>query len=274
MTSDQRNARLILTGLAAAMLGVAALWLSRSTRSVDDFGCPKDGNIAGHTVVLVDQTDPLTLSQVGDLRKEALLLGRSLLRYEKFSIFTIGKEVEVPPRYKFSVCNPGRTDQIDIFTETASRADRKFKLQFSEPLETVLQTFRNANTEPQSPIIETIRAISELQNFDDKLAQRHLVVMSDFLQNSNELEQYSLPQISFDEFRQSVGDDHILRLRGASIDLFYLPRPRDSRFQGTKHKQFWADLFYASGAASVRWCYVAEASPGKEVVECARASSS
>ena len=258
---------------ALAVVGVVAL---KMQPAVDEQLCRRDGTLAGHTLVLVDQTDPLSSTQAAELATEIRDLSSKMERYEKISIAIIGHELEVPPSYVFSMCNPGRDNQINQYLQTPSRQRRVFEESFQKPLDEVVNHFKEPVSAPESPIIETIANLTRLRDFNSTVPNRKLIMFSDLLQHSQLLDQYTEKQISFQDFTKSANSssDTAANLKGATVDIFYLIRPATRKFQTPLHQRFWANYFRANGAAPVEWCAAGIASRSRGIIQCAEASNS
>lgn len=118
----------------------------------------------------------------------------------------------------------------------------------------------------QSPIIETIWAISRLHDFGGSVAHRYLYIVSDMLQNTPAYSQYH-GGANFKAFRHTrLGSLDLPDLRGVTVVVYYLERPKTLALQTERHVRFWTEFFKAAGAASV----VVEGGPQQRLTQNSR----
>lgn len=238
---------LLLVGSAFA----AAAWLQAGKLEVDpETLCPVDAPPLAHVVFLIDKTDPLTQRRVETLTAELHEARRSLGIGERLSVFLIHDRVETEFSPLFSRCSPGRGAQANELYENPRRIQRVFDQAFGEPVEQALAELVRATTAPRSPILEAIRLVAEWPPFRDA-SRRRLIVVSDLLQNVDELSHYR-PLPSFQELAQG---DYLARmlpdLESVQVSLQLIERPVGGAvppIQDAEHAAFWDGYFAAAGA--------------------------
>jgi hypothetical protein len=78
-----------------------------------------------------------------------------------------------------------------------------------------------------------------------------LVVVSDFIQNTPELDQYK-EKVTFDKFA-ATGYYRRIRsdLRDVAVELLYVWRTTRTSVQGRAHAEFWSELLADEGAKPI-----------------------
>jgi len=278
-----RLANLIIYGAIAAILGLAGVFVTIALNrpELTETLCRKDGELPGHTVILVDLTDHLTETQVKQLSSLVEEIRKSLGRYERFSIYTITDKQEFPPGTMFSLCNPGRIDQINIATETERDHRVRYRQKFGKPLEEVLATFSEPRKENISPIMEMLGNLTSLNAFNASVPNRKLYFYSDMLQNTQELLSQYKPYPGFSEIQKTSAFREVKPdLTGVDVHIYYLPRGEADKAnadsvkphpaQNAAHRRFWIDYFNAAGVTSLNWCIITKATLNKDNSSCAQ----
>jgi hypothetical protein len=257
----------VWTAIGVILFGVAVvLFIALHQTKLDADYCPAARRQSGHFVLLVDETDAYAPGDADNLKQVVLDLRDRLPRYARLSVIAIGQHVEMPPLALFSLCNPGRKGQINPLIQT----DRS-KAVFDAPLDRLVASLQTEQTQPQSPILQTIAGVSRLPSFAK--GERELDIVSDLLENSALLTQYHHPR-AFLEFAASP--DYApakADLKGVTVRLFYLARPETAAVQTDRQRQFWIEYFRASGASDVSWCSVQSATATRREVTCEPVSS-
>ncbi len=263
---SQRLQGLLLLAVAMAAVGVAVVVVLLAPKP-SLTGCMGHERSPGQTFVLVDHTDPLEKDQFDELVAIAADAAGRLEKNAKLSIFLVNGAVEYPPKSHFSLCNPGRDDQINPLYET-STFDR-----FVKSLKAVLEELRGPHSEDYSPIMETIASVSRLDDF--ATGRRELDIYSDMLENMPPpmFSQYQGPG----DFAKFQASDEFRRYRahlsGVSVRYFVIARPQTSALQTEKLFDFWNRYFVASGAKDVSICTIDTAAPRQSEVRCATGST-
>jgi hypothetical protein len=250
---SDRLAGAIIVGCTVLALAMGGLAVATS-RQHSSTTVQSDGNMAraarGTTAVILDKTDALTDRERSGLTLRLRNVARQDLRAgERLSLWTLGNHEDGTLSKEFCRCSPG-FGGLGI-TDNPRMIRARFEATFGGPLDTLLDDVTRRETAPRSPIMEAVREVGELREFTDVTGPRRLLVVSDMLQNSEAWSQYA-GRASFASLSRSPAwRDLDAALRGVSVEIVYLHRPRDARFQGAPHRRFWREYFLACGAESV-----------------------
>jgi hypothetical protein len=236
---------ILIVGIPALFIVFGWIWLRWSAfqYEYDIDLCLKNRPLANHTVLLIDSTDTLGENKLDYLERLIDKTKAELEPFAKFSIFTIDFRRGGYPMKVFSLCNPGTAEATNIFTQAPSHVQEKFEKEFLKPLEAVKQGLSIGRASKQSPILETLLAISEMNEFGISLARRTLVIYSDMMQNTNQFSQYSK-----DWQRQA---DQVMRkfpaeLKNVELSVHYIIN--EPGLQNSDHRAFWRNYFTSRGA--------------------------
>lgn len=239
--------------IIAVVVFFAAMYLMKDKTEYDKVtGCPLDasGAIApvGHTVVLIDETDQLTLQQK-DFTEVSLhnFVRKELRTGELLSIYALGDHVTDSRKPLFEMCKMRDGSDADKVTENEKLMARQFKKKFEKPLnrklDELMQSHPVAN---QSPIFEMIQAIA-VNSFAkyDISGDRRLIMYSDMLHNTKEFSLYKT--MNYDRFSSSRYYTEIsFRLPDVEVYLYVF------NTQPTLHQnrliEFWKKFFRSRGA--------------------------
>lgn len=219
--------------------------------------CRTDGH-RSITVVLVDATDPFTPEQGDRLLNELRRVRDAVPRFDKIELFSIDSSqpngIGVP---LLETCNPGIAADADKFRENSRIIASKYAALFDKPFQAALNRILASATQGRSPIIEaiedaTVKSFGSLPENAD--VSKHLIIISDMLQNTDGLSFYkgALPQFpgfeTTDAFRL-----HRPALAHVDVSIWEINRPSQpgapQAFRRSAIAKFWADYFVAQGAA-------------------------
>lgn len=181
---------LIVAVLSVLISGM--IWVDRERESVRKEAaafCDVDF-LDSHTVVLVDQTDPLTPEHQELLNTIIVRTQANLEVGGRLSIFAMGGEeaLERPP--VFTGCRPEQSSDVSWLTRNPTMVQARYEALFQTPLRKQIAELRKPAQANLSPILETIKHISLLPDFGSSVERRRLVVISDLLQNTEGLSFY------------------------------------------------------------------------------------
>jgi hypothetical protein len=230
--------------------GVAYYMMSRPAGLDKGSLCPASGP-AGHYVLVVDKTDPLTFTQ-----KEAFavvlrdLVEKRVPEGYLLSVFVLGEDFKENAKPLIERCNPGSGRDKSEFTENLRQLEKQYQEGFLEPL--LKQSDALLATQPAkfSPIFEMMQlvAINGFRKHDVK-GERRLVVMSDMLQNTTQFSMYKGP-VDYAAFASSpYGQKAHLDLQGVEVEIHYLMN--SPQLQTRRNQKFWEDYFDKAGARIV-----------------------
>jgi hypothetical protein len=176
----------VIGGLLALSL---AVWAFRPPLIDEASLCPVDRPIAGHTLVIVDRTDQwdpqiaeTLTAMIEDAQKETQ-------RFEKFSIVSLDQQMSTHPL--FSICNPGEPTFLTDIYRGRRYTKNDFDAKFVGAAEEVVAQVREPSEARTSPIVEYVQRMLRRDDFDASVPNRHLVLMSDMRQNSEQLNVYA-----------------------------------------------------------------------------------
>lgn len=247
----QRRLGLVLIGgvlLVLFAFGVLSFKVKQEEIPIDEETlCPVEGPKT-LTVVLMDRTDPLSLTQQKDLRSKLEKIKEEIPLYggiAAYSVGPIGKEL-LHPETKL-VCNPGRGKDINPLIGNPRIVERKWRERFSEPLERLFDELLKTEEASTSPIMESIQSVSltALRGLNVSRIPRRLVIVSDMLQHTNDYSQYTMVQ-SFQDFKKEKAQyySHMRTdLGGVEITVFYVQRDTRRNVQQKQHIEFWQEYF-------------------------------
>lgn len=145
--------------------------------------CPKTGPV-GHTLILVDKSDPWSEVQAGRLKKLVKQIGDELPAERMLSIYVFNDVFEPGFPSLISLCNPGKTASELI--GNPRREYVKWVEKFGRPLDDAMTVLTQPAKGNQSPIIEAIGDVVSRRENRVPTGDRSLVLVSDMLQNSSQ----------------------------------------------------------------------------------------
>ncbi len=246
--AETRRAVIILTVAVLAIVGVgAALYLSRTPKLDVATGCPVGQGVPPeHTVVLIDQTDPLTPRQI-DYAKSVILAEYNRLRPQgKLTIGSIRADVGDDAQ-DFSRCRVRRGADVSDVTANPDMIEAQFRHTVGDALNDYLNSLRHVPTAPRSPIIETVDAALDAPDFGSTVKDRRLAIISDMAQNSSEVSEYKGPGSGLDPSPR-VRDELSRDMHGVAVRIHYVRRPALAAIQTPDQRAFWIDWFKRQGA--------------------------
>lgn len=220
----------------------------------DANGCLRHRSIETTTSLLIDFTDPPAsehLTQLEALRSELL---RNTAINTKVLVTALTPTGESRPlTVLFAGCNPG-TKQ-GAFTDRPSPApiDQVWRLRYAQPLAAGFDRARELPTSKDtSPLLEAITALTGRADFDGRVKERRLMVLSDGLQ---------LTPGAYSHFRAGDLWQAYLAsplpaiaqadLTGLKVEFVYMLRPEFAQRQTEHHRAFWNRWLLSRGASSV-----------------------
>ncbi|MBD9541432.1 hypothetical protein IB276_18420 [Ensifer sp. ENS04] len=228
---------------ASAVLAVVIALLSYKaiTRPpLDTALCPKTGPVAV-TALLLDTTDPITPTTLGDARNKF---------NDVVSHTTVGEFVgiygltDTPGELTamFEGCNPGDGSTVDQWTSNPKLQQRKWEDAFGKPMEKISEQLPGGQGGRQSPIMAGIQSI-KLQVFDRHKSRdipKSLIVMSDMIEHTKLYSQYR-SNLDFQTYRSSPAEaDYRTSLKGVDVTIWYIDRGLE-KFSGRSHINFWGE---------------------------------
>jgi hypothetical protein len=244
------SAALIL--LVAVAMGWAIYASISGSAGVDKTtGCLTDSSLSPEQwVVVVDVTSPLTSQEKTALEGLIDKITRSAKATSRLRLYRLGESAIQASDRVVDICSPGNPDEADPLKEYVEDVKRKWDQKFRATVLSELSRITTTSGLRQSPIIESINYVSLLEFGRPLGHKKHLIVVSDLLQNSNALNMY-IDQPNFDSFRRAVGDPAVsARLEGVSVQLLYLSSSQPS-LQRDAWTRFWAAYVVSNGGLLV-----------------------
>ncbi|MCZ8042619.1 MAG: hypothetical protein O9330_09090 [Beijerinckiaceae bacterium] len=172
----------ILAGVALVGFFAAPSLLKGPPRDPDSL-CLISGAV-GHTLVLVDKSDPWSEVQAGRLKRLVKQIGDGLPADRMLSIYVFNDAFEpgFPPL--LSLCNPGRTASELI--GNPRRDYIRWVEKFGRPLDEALAVLTQPAKGNLSPIVEAVGDVVSRPETRVREGDKSLVLVSDMLQNSRQ----------------------------------------------------------------------------------------
>jgi hypothetical protein len=261
---EREERKQLFLGIAIFLLLIVAgvgggywWWINQS--HLDERLCPKDGPL-GHTILLIDKTDPPSLIQKSALNQ---LLAEVAQRHaanfmapagaeqpvrvgELLSIFVVGEDYKNNTEPIFSRCNPGLGGDANVFLANPKRLESIFRREFDDRLEAVREQLIAVSPSKWSPIMEMFQLVA-INGFKRSATggKRRLIVVSDMLHNTPQYtffkQQQDFEAFSKTSYFQQVRTDfpHV------TADIRYLMY--SPTLQTNSLTYFWEAYFKAMG---------------------------
>lgn len=263
----------IVACVAGAAVGGYAVLQDASTAKADDIGCFVGAGSNAVTYALIDASDPA----FDTIQARDLINGFSnefrheLLFNERFFMATTQEKVIgsiLNPILE--LCRPAKSpsdlEGVGAASATQAYVSRQSEKVFTEEfLPKLIETFSadaagDDRQSRESPILEQIQSVSKDSNFVSGIGARRLIVVSDLIQNTTEIQfcstQGHLP--SFARFKEKPEFERIApsSLSDVEVEIFMLLRHgfgSGSLAYCTEDelRNFWTEYFMDAGARSV-----------------------
>lgn len=176
----------VLAGVALVGFFAAPSLLKGPPRDQETL-CQKTGPV-GHTLVLVDKSDPWSEVQAGRLKTLVKQIGEELPAERMLSIYVFNDSFEPGFPALISLCNPGRTASELI--GNPRREYLRWVEKFGRPLDEALTVLTQPAKGNQSPIAEAVGDVVSRRENRVASGERNLVLVSDMLQNSGQFSMF------------------------------------------------------------------------------------
>ena len=257
-------------------LTLAALWLGISTmvagfggavymtmnQPVDAYAlCQRSAlEAAATTTILIDATDTFTEDQRRRTTTTIAAERERLPHGGRLILVSLNPDAPWEPTELIAVCNPGKAENANPLLVTRSKIEKHWHEAFADPIDQAMAKAIDQSTSPRSPIIVTLAAIMARADFDARVANRRLVIISDLLEHDKGV--YS--QIRGGDFWKSYAASTLPRtirhdLHNVDVVIDYLQRGAFAGVQGPQHQAFWQRLLTEAGATQVSFLGLATA---------------
>lgn len=239
-----------LLTIAAAVVGAVAYVTWNTEPPLDARMCPAAGP-AGHFVVLIDTTDPMSFTQ----KQAYSVLFRELIERKTpkgylLSVFVLGENFEANAKPVVDLCNPGSGADKSELTATLHRLRRQYEERFLKPLLDEADRLPSTQSAKASPVLEMLQLVA-LNGFRKENIQgdRRLILVSDMLHNTPQFSMYrgTPDHKAFSE--STYGQKTRLDLPNTKVELHYLMHA--PKLQTRQNLQFWEEHFNKAGARIV-----------------------
>ena len=245
--SENTRAFVIFALSILAVLGLGAVaFVNRAPALDEGNGCVRGQLVPpGHTVVLIDQTDPLGRRQIDYVKTLILLEYERLKPGERLTVRPIDADPDSTAR-EFSRCRVRRGADVLGIGANPEMIEADFRRIVGRPLNEYLNGLANVPTAAASPILETIATAVDSPDFGANVPERRLIIVSDMAQHSGQASQYGQPPQL--ELAPSASDFLRRNLADVDVRVHYLRRPALSALQTPAHREFWTRWLRSNGA--------------------------
>lgn len=210
--------------------------------------CPIDQASPKYVALVFDKSDTYNKVQQQFLKRFFSEFKAGLLPGTRISIYVIddSKNKEIAP--DFVVCAPRAGEDANVFYENPKHIRQRWKDQFEQPLDRVVEGFMQPAQSDSSPIMEIFQVVSltafppGANNID-----KQIILISDMLQHTSEWSHYR-GQMNFKELQNSTYYQRInTDLQNAEVNILYVRRDGMEKLQNKRHAFFWADFIESIG---------------------------
>lgn len=249
----------ILIGVVAVALLAAFAVQTAKHQEADRFDkttfCPKDGDTS-ITVIMIDQTDPLSPVQQASLRNELEKVRDGIPTHGKLEIYAVGTTVSETLKPVFSMCSPGHGREVSGLDANPQLIERRWKESFDKPLDKILEKLLSAPAAKESPILESIQsiAVTTFNKPSSEKAAKQFVIASDMIHYTPEFSLYQPPS-NYEELRET---DYFRKMRShlqdVDVEILMFRRNNALKVQNKAFVDFW-DAFFSDQGATVKRVY-------------------
>ncbi|MFS2318944.1 hypothetical protein RMQ97_13485 [Maricaulis sp. D1M11] len=216
--------------------------------------------IPPHRAVVIDKTDLYSPEQADRIAALIRAQKPGLAVGERLSLYELNESGQLANTNRFSLCNPGAGEQVNPLYRNPDRVQARYDMLFAEPLEAALADLVTPKNAPNSPIIEALAQLTQDPTFDRNAPRRHIVLVSDMLQNSDLFTVYPYrqrmdltsrlpaPTTVAQLLRETYGDG----LRGVTLEIRLIPRDPWQQVQQSQMRAYWDQVLRPLGV-SVQW---------------------
>lgn len=249
--SGGTTAGVILMVLAlAGMGGVGYLLFLRSKSPQIDAEtlCPANGP-AAHLAILVDTTDPLSLTQLQSARQHIEGTIEEAEVGTRISFSTVNPDDTIRGGAFFSLCKPAAGEDANMLYENPRLVQERFLADFAAPVSEALEELLRVPEAESSPIMESLQEfVARIAGFATDDVPRDLLLMSDLVQHSKTFSFFRGGD--WESFAASGAPARFGEaFDGAKVRVLRIPRFSD---RAAVIDDFWVRYFDAQGFDRVR----------------------
>lgn len=244
-----------LSVVAVAAIIALFVWGQRPPLRIDSDSCLLDDAPPAQVAVLLDPSDSLSTVQRRSVASRLVeVLERSMPERTEIRLYTIARAGRRDASPEMRVCVPPHPDSLGAFEGrlwgNRTIIEREYSRDFRDPLYARLITLLDVPSDTVSPILEAVQA-AVVDAFQPRGASipRHVLVVSDMVQNSSDLS-FFREAPDFGKFaRNPTYGTLSVDLNGVRVTVFLLARRGTAgRLQMGELRVFWEDLFLDLGA--------------------------
>ena len=216
--------------------------------------CPTDAKGPNSvTAILLDRTDSFNPTQQAAIRDRLNDVKDHTSQYALLQVYTVEPTQEKLLKPIFSMCNPGRGEGINKWTQNPHLMEERWQALFADPLQHSFDSILDGGDAQISPIMESIQSIVVTKLGSEEIVSqkipRRLIIISDLIQYVPGYSQYR-PLLDFKRFKtlpyyQNVRAD----LSGISVEFWYVRRQKTLAMQTQKHQDFWQNYISDQGGS-------------------------
>jgi len=250
---------LILMGCAIVMVAVM-IALAAMEKGRPDYrtgSCQNGSEIPrAHTVIVIDQTDPLSEDELFAVKNIIRREYRLLKEQDRLTLRglqpVIGASAAQPgaPLY-FTTCRVPLGDEVSILDNNPAIVERQFEQLVGKDLAAFINGLRTVPTTDWSAIVETLENLSDDPMFSSPTIARRLVLISDMIQNTPHNTQYHSKARKAQTTTQAPQFQRAT-LVGVDVRVHYIFRHGLEEIQNPAHEAYWTRYFAAAGARSLQ----------------------
>ncbi len=247
------NIGIIMIAVVAVALVAAFVVQNSKRQEANRFDkatfCPKNGDTS-ITVIMIDQTDPLSPVQQASLRNELEEVRDKIPTHGKLEVYAVGTTVSQTLKPVFSMCSPGNGKDVSGFDANPQLIERRWKEAFDKPLDRILDKLLSAPAAKESPILESIQsiAVTTFNKPSSAHATKQFIIASDMIHYTPEFSLYQQPS-DYDELRKT---DYFRKMRAhldaVNVKVLMFRRTTGPNVQDEAFINFWTKFFNDQGA--------------------------
>ena len=235
--------------LIAGALGATYILLSES--GINEGTLCRSSGPVNVTSILLDLTDPLSRTQQDRLRT---IMENEIAASTTDTMIALGVVSEFPDRWgaKYAKCKPATGEDANILYENRPQISERYNREFLTPIMLLIDETLTGAAENKSPIMEALQSlIAETPDFTIAPGRKKVVVVSDMLQNSDELSFYRGQ--GWDYFVAQNGEGRLARsLSNVNVEILRIPRSGGNTPSPALVDDFWTRYFDLQGSRAPR----------------------
>jgi hypothetical protein len=239
-----------IAGLTAAMAGAYYYVYVGSLGPVIDEAtlCPENGPEA-HLAILVDTTDPMSLTQLEAARQQIERKIAEVAVHTRISFSTVNPSGTIRKETFFSMCKPQTGEEASVITQNPRLIEERFQAEFAEPVQEAMDALLSVPEAESSPIMEAAQEFgARIPGFAITDVPRELVLMSDLVQHSEIFSFFRGDD--WESFSNAGGPARFgSAFEGAIVMMLRIPRLPE---RTAAIDDFWVRYFDAQGFERVR----------------------